>query len=105
MGDAVFPVHARLRVIAWRSAQHRESAVDPDRTPDEGTLADNASAIADAGPARMCGWLLLAFTSSVMFLATTNQLCQEVAAIPFLWVLPLAIYLLTFIIAFDRPQW
>lgn len=40
-----------------------------------------------------------------MFLATTNQLCQDVAAVPFLWVLPLAIYLLTFVVCFDRLQW
>jgi len=35
----------------------------------------------------------------------TNKMCQDVAVIPFLWVLPLAIYLLTFIIAFDSPRW
>jgi spermidine synthase len=50
-------------------------------------------------------WLLLAASTSAMLLAVTNQLCQEVAPVPFLWVLPLAIYLLTFIICFDRPQW
>lgn len=49
-------------------------------------------------------WFLLSFTSSALFLSTTNKLCQEVAVIPFLWVLPLAIYLLTFIICFDRPN-
>jgi F0F1-type ATP synthase assembly protein I len=50
-------------------------------------------------------WLMLAFSGSAMFLATTNQLCQEVAVVPFLWVMPLALYLLTFIICFDRPRW
>ena len=50
-------------------------------------------------------WLLLAASTSAMLLAVTNQLCQEVAPVPFLWVLPLAIYLVTFIICFDRPQW
>jgi spermidine synthase len=50
-------------------------------------------------------WLLLASSTSAMLLAVTNQLCQEVAPVPFLWVLPLAIYLITFIICFDRPQW
>ena len=40
-----------------------------------------------------------------MLLATTNQLCQQVAAVPFLWVLPLAIYLLSFIICFDNQRW
>ena len=40
-----------------------------------------------------------------MLLATTNQICQEVAPVPFLWVLPLAIYLLSFIICFDSERW
>jgi hypothetical protein len=40
-----------------------------------------------------------------MFLSTTNQLSLEVSAVPFLWVLPLGLYLVTFIICFDRPRW
>ena len=32
-------------------------------------------------------------------------MCQDVAVIPFLWVLPLALYLLSFIICFDSPRW
>lgn len=48
-------------------------------------------------------WQGLPLLSSALLLATTNQLCQEVATVPFLWVLPLTIYLLTFIICFDRP--
>jgi len=50
-------------------------------------------------------WMALAACSCVMFLATTNQLCQDVAVVPFLWVLPLSIYLLSFIICFDQPRW
>jgi hypothetical protein len=46
-------------------------------------------------------WLVLAFCGSVLLVATTNQLCQGVAVIPFLWVLPLSLYLITFIIAFE----
>ena len=50
-------------------------------------------------------WVGLAAGASVMFLATTNQICQDVAVVPFLWVLPLSIYLLSFIISFDRAKW
>ncbi len=50
-------------------------------------------------------WLGLAAMGSVMLLATTNQMCQEVAVIPFLWVLPLSLYLLTFIISFEHDRW
>ena len=50
-------------------------------------------------------WLLLPACASALLLATTNKLCQDVAVVPFLWVLPLALYLLTFIICFDSPHW
>ncbi|MCX6852128.1 MAG: fused MFS/spermidine synthase [Verrucomicrobia bacterium] len=50
-------------------------------------------------------WLLLPAFASVMLLATTNHLCQDVAVIPFLWILPLSLYLLSFIICFDHPRW
>ncbi len=50
-------------------------------------------------------WIALATVPSVMLLATTNQICQQVAVIPFLWILPLAIYLFSFIICFDNQRW
>ncbi len=50
-------------------------------------------------------WFGLAMTPSVMLLATTNQVCLDVAVIPFLWVLPLALYLVTFILCFDSDRW
>lgn len=50
-------------------------------------------------------WGLLPCAASLMLVATTNQLCQDVAVVPFLWMLPLALYLATFMISFDRPRW
>src|SRR6266550_508429 len=50
-------------------------------------------------------WLALAAAASALFLATTNQICQDVAVVPFLWVLPLSIYLVSFIISFDKSKW
>jgi hypothetical protein len=50
-------------------------------------------------------WLLLAATACSMFLATTNMLCQEIAVVPFLWVLPLSLYLISFIFCFDSSRW
>ena len=49
-------------------------------------------------------WLGLSAMGSSMLLATTNQMCQDVAAVPFLWILPLAIYLLTFILCFGHES-
>ena len=50
-------------------------------------------------------WLGLSACGSSMLLATTNQLCIDVAVVPFLWVLPLSLYLVTFIICFDNEEW
>ena len=52
------------------------------------------------GMLRRLAWLALPACASVLLLATTNTLTQDVAAVPFLWVVPLALYLLTFIVAF-----
>ncbi|PYT22714.1 MAG: hypothetical protein DMG57_34195 [Acidobacteria bacterium] len=50
-------------------------------------------------------WLALAACASTMLLAVTNHLTQNVASIPFLWILPLALYLLTFILCFEGRRW
>ena len=50
-------------------------------------------------------WLLLPAFASLTFLATTNHVCQDVAVIPFLWIAPLSLYLLSFIICFDHERW
>ena len=50
-------------------------------------------------------WFLLALCPSALLLATTNLLCQQVTTVPLLWVLPLSIYLVTFIVCFDNPRW
>ena len=50
-------------------------------------------------------WLCLPACASILLLAVTNKMCLDVAVIPFLWVLPLALYLVTFIISFDSPRW
>src|SRR5271157_3544511 len=55
-------------------------------------------------------WIALAACASALWLATSNYLSQNVAAIPFLWVLPMGTYLLSFILCFEwegcyRPAW
>lgn len=50
-------------------------------------------------------WLALSACGSVMLLATTNLMCQDVAPVPFLWVLPLSLYLLSFILFFGNDRW
>lgn len=50
-------------------------------------------------------WIVLATCASTLWLAVANHLSQEVAAVPFLWILPLGLYLLSFILCFDREGW
>jgi hypothetical protein len=50
-------------------------------------------------------WLALPAGASVELLAVTNKICQDVAVIPFLWILPLCLYLLSFIICFHHERW
>lgn len=45
-------------------------------------------------------WLLMAFVPSTLMLGVTNHISTDIAAVPLLWVAPLAIYLLTFVVAF-----
>lgn len=49
-------------------------------------------------------WFLLPMLASVQLLATTNFLTQEVGAHPFLWILPLALYLISFIVCFESER-
>ena len=50
-------------------------------------------------------WLGLSACGSALLLATTNQMSIDTAVVPFLWVLPLCLYLLSFIFCFDSERW
>lgn len=50
-------------------------------------------------------WLALPACASTLLLAVTNQMCQEVAVVPFLWLIPLSLYLLSFILPFESDRW
>lgn len=49
-------------------------------------------------------WIALAGCASTLLLAVTTFLTSDIAAIPFLWVLPLAVYLITFILCFESNR-
>jgi SAM-dependent methyltransferase len=50
-------------------------------------------------------WLALSAMGSVTLLGVTNHLTQNISSIPLLWVIPLAVYLLTFILCFEGRSW
>jgi len=49
-------------------------------------------------------WFLLPAAGAIQLCAVTEHISQNIAAIPLLWILPLAVYLITFIIAFETPR-
>ncbi|MGA1995592.1 MAG: fused MFS/spermidine synthase [Bryobacteraceae bacterium] len=69
------------------------------------SAATDAAAVVRPGPRLYAQWLALPACASVLLLAITNHLSQNVAAIPFLWVLPLSLYLLSFILCFESSGW
>lgn len=57
------------------------------------------------GIREMILWLSLSAMGSWMLLAISNHITQNIASIPFLWILPLTIYLITFVFCFERDGW
>ena len=78
----------------------------PDATGDQNTRQSRAT---NKGKSRLGAghpwlWLALSACASMLLLATTNQMTQDIAVIPFLWVLPLTLYLLSFILCFANAR-
>ena len=82
-------------LIVWQSAQSAE----------KNPAADIAEPEVATPFAQVFLWLALPACGVMLLLAITNKLCQDIAVVPFLWVLPLGLYLLSFIISFDSPRW
>jgi hypothetical protein len=87
-------------VFVWKS---RGSDAGP------GNLASAITSVADHGSSaitfrRRARWLLLSFAPSSLMLSVTTYISSDLAAVPLLWMIPLALYLLTFILVFARKQ-
>lgn len=85
-------------ILACAAAARRTSQVAP-RVPED--RADPTRAVRP-GVGPWARWVALAFVPSSLMLGVTTYLTTDIAAIPLLWVIPLAIYLLTFILTFAR---
>jgi len=107
--EPLMPVSLQLR---WWSAAYGAFAVLAGAAAVLGPLARSeispeAAKEASSGPTRSTRllWFILAACPSILWMATANTLSQSVAPIPFLWILPLSVYLLTLILCFDREGW
>ncbi len=92
--NALFLLYVPVYAILCRRAGERNS--------EDGDVEAESSAVGARSPLL---WIALAACGSAMLLATTNLLCEDVVVTPTLWVLPLCLYLLSFILCFDRPRW
>ncbi|MBI5281385.1 MAG: fused MFS/spermidine synthase [Candidatus Solibacter usitatus] len=95
--SAGFAAFAALCLVTgWRSCR--------------GTVQPEENGEVEAPPAGPGGrdfalWAMLAMCPSTLLLALTSHMSMDLAPIPFLWVLPLALYLLSFILCFDSEGW
>ncbi|HKP67588.1 MAG TPA: fused MFS/spermidine synthase, partial [Casimicrobiaceae bacterium] len=100
--------------IAWSSGRgalqrsnilNREAELFADRNA---IAQDGAEPPEHASPppwTRSILWCALAATGSVLLLSVTNHITQNIAAVPLLWIVPLTLYLLTFILNFESTRW
>jgi hypothetical protein len=92
-GYVVFAISAAyLALRTYRRTQAGDVQGDRDSQPGKDTRPSIGMYIL---------WIGLAACASTLLISVTSQITQEIAVVPFLWVLPLTIYLLTFILAFS----
>jgi spermidine synthase len=87
-------------IVAWSAITLFRFTTRNDSSENPGYLAGTKLRL----PERLLT-LALAACGSVVLLASTNQICRDIAVIPFLWVLPLSLYLISFMLCFDHPRW
>lgn len=95
---ALAVVIAACAIAVWRAAPSSEKGADSGAREGPGCAHEPLTWH------RRLGWLGLAFVPSSLMLGATLYVSMNIAAAPLLWVVPLAIYLLTFILAFARTQ-
>ncbi len=104
--------YAALRIMALNGGAGPAVAAKPSSESGGSNESNGADAALDApGPRPAPGigtrllWVALPACGSLMLLAVTNQMCADIAIVPFLWVLPLTFYLLSFILCFHSAKW
>ena len=82
-------------LLAWRMIKTEGRRVDK----------TEGFAIAPVSGKEIVRWLVLGAAGVVMFLSVTNIITYEVAPVPLLWVIPLGIYLMAFVLNFKKNPW
>jgi MFS family permease/SAM-dependent methyltransferase len=103
--EPVFAAREQVNLWSWLFAAFAVlCAAVAWRTP-HATAVSEAQAAVPVAKLDYAWWLGLSATGSVLLLSVTNHLTQNVASVPLLWLVPLTLYLATFIIAFEGKGW
>jgi protein-L-isoaspartate O-methyltransferase len=97
---------ALIVATAWLAKKHQQATANS--VANSSKPQTNSAASVDAKPPTLAEqglWLLLAACGSGILLAITNHITQNVASVPFMWIVPLVIYLVSFILTFDGRNW
>ena len=88
-------------VMVWRASGKEDVTLSA-----EAASLDGMNALIPGGTSltisQRVWWVLLAFAPSSLLLGVTTYLSTDIASLPLLWILPLIIYLLTFVLVFAR---
>jgi spermidine synthase len=85
-------------LFAWRNGR-------PAHVPAHVTHVDHKDPAKPVTAAQIGTWLLLAFIPSSLMLAVTTKISTDIGSFPLIWAIPLALYLLTFVMTFTRRPW
>jgi hypothetical protein len=100
--SALFVVFALSCLLCgWTTAIQSKSELPFEAQSDSRSTTEACEVVTTHSYAR---WFILAMLPSVMLLATTNEVCMDIAVVPFLWIVPLTLYLLSFILTFESDR-
>ncbi len=107
--SGLFVVFAVLyALLGWSTIRHERHSFTTTTSSAARDLASGAQGVQSdkATPGRdTLLWIALSAIGSAMLLGVSSHLTQNISSAPLLWVVPLALYLVTFIICFDHPRW
>jgi spermidine synthase len=109
--EPVFTSHQQVTIWSWLFAAFAVlCGILAWRTPRGAAAKEAEGKTSRLKKGAIAYWLVLSATGSALLLAVTNHLTQNVASVPLLWLVPLTIYLATFVIAFEgkglyRTEW
>jgi hypothetical protein len=90
-------------LCSWALLGSATTQLDSPAQP--GPAGGDAPSSTGVGLLRRLRWIVLSFTPSSLLLGVSTYITTDLASVPFLWVLPLSLYLISFIVAYQRGSW